>query len=119
MSQEAFAKTLIEQAGLSGEAVYEPKTPYRSDLPIDTISEDTNVTPETQHKMTHLLQQLIGWLNWLAISTQPDITPVTNFIAKYSIKASSSHIQAAKHVIRTLRAPKQRELPSQGKIAKI
>ena len=115
MSQEAFVETLVETAGLSGEAVGTPRTPYRSGLAIDTIPPDTNVTPDKQHNMNHRLQTLVGSLNWLAISTRPDIAPVTNFLAKYSNKASSGHIQAAKHVIRYIKGTKSKGITFSNK----
>ena len=103
LSQEAFIDTLRQQAGLEGEAVTEPLTPYRSGLAIDTIPLDDNLTEAQQQHQNHQLQTLVGSLNWLATSTRPDITPVTNFLAKYSNSASKGHIQAAKHVVRYLK----------------
>ena len=56
--------------------------------------------PTLQLKYTELYQHLIGSLNWLAISTRPDISTVTNMIAKYMSNPSLGLIHAAKHVIK-------------------
>ena len=106
LSQEAFSETLIAAAQLDGDAVSIPHTPYRSGYPIDKIPIEPNLTPLTQQKQNHLLQSLVGSLNWLAISTRPDIAPATNFIAKYSNCASKGHIHAAKHIIKYIKGTK-------------
>lgn len=49
---------------------------------------------------------LVGSLNWLSTSTQPDIAPITNMLAQYSNQASKGHIHAAKWVIRYLKGTK-------------
>ena len=106
LSQEAFAETLIAAAKLDDDAVTTPHTPYRSGYPIDKIPPDNNITPHQQHTQNHLLQSLVGSLNWLAGSTRPDLAPSVNFIAKYSNCASKGHIDAAKHVIKYLKGTK-------------
>ena len=103
LSQEAFVDTLQTQAGLDEEAVSEPLTPYRSGCPIDTIPLDPTTLLAQQEKLNAQLQTLVGSLNWLSMSTRPDIAPVTNFLAKYTTTATKNHIQAAKHVVRYLK----------------
>ena len=79
-----------------------PKSPYKSILSIDNITEQ-EYDPTQQAKYTNLYQHLIGLLNWLAISTRPDISTVVNLLAKYMSKPSIGHIHAAKHVIKYLK----------------
>ena len=106
LSQEAFIDTLVELANLDGDGVNEPKSPYRNGLPIDKIPSNKDVGYELQQKHNALLQTLVGSLNWLAISTRPDIQPVTNMLAQYTTKASKGHIHAAKWVIKYLKGSK-------------
>ena len=106
MSQEAFVEALRQQADLEGDGVTKPLTPYRSRYAINTTPLDTDIPLAQQERQNSLLQTLVGSLNWLAISTRPDIAPVTNFLAKYTTKASKGHIHAAKHVIRYLKGTK-------------
>ena len=115
LSQEAFTETLVAAAKLDGDAVNIPHTPYRSGYPIDKIPTEDNLTPELQHSQNHLLQTLVGSLNWLAISTRPDIAPSVNFIAKYSNCASKGHIAAAKHVIKYLKGTKAKGITFSSK----
>ena len=85
LSQEAFNDTLTAIAKLDGDGVSEPKSPYRNGLPIDKIPTTTTKDPELQCKHNALLQTLVGSLNWLYISTQPDIQPVTNMLVPIQI----------------------------------
>ena len=63
LDQESFADTVIQEADLAGDGVNEPKTPYRSGLPVDSISTE-DYDEITQNKITHKLQVLVGSLNW-------------------------------------------------------
>ena len=105
MSQAAFVDNLVHDQNLQGEGVNKPKSPYKSGLPIDNIPEQ-EYEPATQSKYTNLYQHIIGSLNWLAISTQPDISTITNLLAKYMSNPSVGHIHAAKHVIKYLKGTK-------------
>ncbi len=107
LDQESFVDTVVQDAGLSGDAITEPKTPYRSGLPIDSIPIE-EYDNATQEKLTHILQKLVGNLNWLSISTRPDIAPATNMLAKYMAKASKGHIEQAKRVIKYLKGTKHK-----------
>jgi hypothetical protein len=53
-----------------------------------------------------IMQVLIGCLTWLSLSTRPDIATITNLLAQYTVKATQSHINAAKRVIRYLKGTK-------------
>ena len=106
MSQEAFIETIADIANLDKPHVNQPRTPHRIGYPVDSIpispSKDTN-----QHtKNVHTMQQLIGCLNWLSVSTRPDIATITNLLAKYTANPSKGHIEAARRVIKYLKGTK-------------
>jgi hypothetical protein len=107
LTQEAFIESLVASAGLDGDGINEPKTPYRVGYPVDKIPEET-YDEDTQHKYTHLLRVLVGSLNWLSISTRPDIATITNMLAKYTSNASKGHIEQAKRVIKYLKGTKSK-----------
>jgi hypothetical protein len=107
MSQEAFIDSLVQSAGLDSDGVTEPKTPYRIGYPVDKIKQE-EYDETTQHRMTHLYLVLIGSLNWLSISTRPDIATITNMLAKYNNNPSKGHIDQAKRVIKYLKGAKSK-----------
>jgi deoxyuridine 5'-triphosphate nucleotidohydrolase len=107
MSQEAFVDSLVQSANLDGDGVTEPRTPYRIGYPVDKIPDET-YEEQTQIKMTHLYRVLIGSLNWLSVSTRPDISTITNMLAKYSNNPSKGHIDQAKRVIKYLKGTKSK-----------
>eukprot|EP00957_Ditylum_brightwellii_P120553 9196995-Ditylum_brightwellii.AAC.1 len=41
---------------------------------------------------------MVGALNWLAISTRPNLATIINILAKYMACPSQGHIEAAKRV---------------------
>lgn len=79
-----------------------PKRPSNQQKPLD----DLPLSAELQLKYNNLFCQLIGSLNWLSVSTQPDIQPITNMLAKDSHCASKGHIHAAKRIIKYLKGTK-------------
>ena len=79
MSQEAFIDNLSNMCGLDG-PVNAPLSPYRSGYPVDSIPK-SKLDPEDQKEATQLMRVLIGCLNWLSISTRPDISTITNMLA--------------------------------------
>jgi hypothetical protein len=52
------------------------------------------------------MQTYLGCLNWLTISTRPDIATITNLLAKYTANLSPGHLTHVKHVIRYLKGTK-------------
>ena len=97
MNQPAFIKHLAHTAGLSDVTTI-PTAPYRNGFPMDSIPTPT-IHNNDQDKLTKTMHQLVGSLNWLAISTRPNISTITNMIVKYTSAPSKQHIQAAKQVI--------------------
>ena len=102
MTQTAFVDNLVRDLKLDGAAVGEPKTPYKSGYPVDVIPHET-YPQNLQNKYTSLYQHIIGSLNWLAISTRPDISTITSLLAQHMQNPSKGHILAAKNVVRYLK----------------
>jgi hypothetical protein len=107
LSQEAFIDSLVLASGLNSDGVTEPHTPYCIGYPVNKIKTET-YDKTTQHKLTHLFRVLVGSLNWLSISTHPDISTITNMLAKYLNKPSKGHIDQAKRVIKYLKGTKEK-----------
>jgi hypothetical protein len=105
MDQEAFIDNVCQIAKLDNPFTNTVTTPYRSGHPIDTIPIPTT-PPNNQNELTHQMQVLIGCLTWLSLSTRPDIATITNLLAQYTVKATQSHINAAKRVVRYLKGTK-------------
>eukprot|EP00957_Ditylum_brightwellii_P049150 3729096-Ditylum_brightwellii.AAC.1 len=72
---------------------------------MDLIPHETYPT-EVQNKLTLKMQKMVGMLNWLAISTQPNLATIVNILAKYMGKHSKGHIKAAKRVTRYVKGTK-------------
>ena len=68
---------------------------------------DSIINPKTNPTLVATMQKLVGELLWLAQSTRPDIATITNLLAQHQLQASTSHIDAAKYVIRYLLGTKQ------------
>jgi deoxyuridine 5'-triphosphate nucleotidohydrolase len=105
MDQEAFIDNVCQIAKLDHPSTNTVTSPYRSGHPVDTIPIPKH-PPENQNELTHQMQVLIGCLTWLSLSTRPDIATITNLLAQYTVKATQSHINAAKRVIRYLKGTK-------------
>ncbi len=68
---------------------------------MDTIAPLTLPSAE-QETLTKIFQQVIGDLNWLSISTRPDIAAIESLLAANSQKPAQAHYDAAEHVLRYL-----------------
>ena len=105
MSQAAYVDEICKQTKLDSEAINTPKSPYRSGLPVDSIPE-IDYNEIEQKRYTLQMQTIIGSLNWLSVSTRPDITTITAMLAKYTKNPSKGHIDAALRVIKYLKGTK-------------
>ena len=85
LSQEAFIDSLAALANLTTPNMNYPKSPYWSGFPVDKIN-SIHGNFENQDKMTKTMQHVVGCLNWLSISTRPDIATITNILSKYTAK---------------------------------
>ena len=99
--QEAFVLDIIDRYGLSTCNTSPRATPFRSGFPVDTIAPST-LPASDQTSLTKTFQQLIGDLNWLSISTRPDITAIVSLLSAHSHRPAPAHLDAAKHVLRYL-----------------
>ena len=105
LNQEAYIDTLLTQLDLHGKEVNTPATPYRSRYPIDTIP-PKEYPSQLQQKLTKKMQFLIGSLNWIAISTRPDISTVVALLSRFAHNPTHSHINSAIRVIKYLKGTK-------------
>lgn len=90
---------LIESMGLQDATFSTKMTPYRSGLPIDTLLSEP--PQETLRKKYH---SYLGMLNWLSISTRPDLTTVHSLLASATECPSQAHLDALRHVGRYIKA---------------
>jgi deoxyuridine 5'-triphosphate nucleotidohydrolase len=109
LSQEAYIDSILEQTKLNSDAINTPITPYRNGYPIDSIP-DITYDEITQKRLTLQMQTIVGSLNWLSISTRPDIATVTSILAKYCRNPSQGHIDSALRVIKYLKGTKTMKL---------
>ena len=56
--------------------------------------------PSNQSILTKKFQQIIGGLNWLSISTFPDITTVVSLLSAHSQSPSQAHFYPTLHVVK-------------------
>ena len=68
---------------------------------MDNIQPST-LPPDTQTTLTKRYQQIIGDLNWLSISTRPDVTAIVSLLSAHSHRPSPAHLDSAMHVVKYL-----------------
>jgi hypothetical protein len=82
LTQESFAKPLLESLGLAHTSHSTFLTPYRLGLPIDFVPhEDMSSTERDKLRLQY--QSLVGSLNWLAHTTRPDLSMVVSLLAQH------------------------------------
>ena len=112
VTQEAFVDQLLTMTNLHDPSVNPVTTPYRSGFPVDSIPVSSKTNPN-QDKRTKQMQSIIGCLNWLSISTRPDISTIKIMLAKYCSNPTQQHLDHAKYVIRYLKGTRTKGLNSQ------
>ena len=68
------------------------------------MSDNQKVAIET------LYRAIVGPMNWLSVSTRPDISAITNMLARHQNHPTPAHLGAAKYVIRYLKGTKHKGL---------
>jgi hypothetical protein len=115
MTQEPFIENLCQIAELDSPAVNEPKTPYCSGHPVDNVPKATDLHTPEGYKRIALMRTLVGSLNWLSLSTRPDISTITNMCAKYMACPNKGHINQVKRIIRYLKGTKTKGISFSSK----
>ena len=105
LSQAAFVENFLIQHNLHGDEVNTVQSPYRSGYPIDKIPYEP-CDEKSQTAITKQMQSIVGSLTWLSMSTRPDLSTVTNLLAKYVASPSTGHLTAAKRVLRYIKGTK-------------
>jgi len=101
--------TLVEQAGLSNLTVNTHKTPYRSGYPVDSIKEDPSLTENQRLAIQAQYRSLVGSLLWISQATRPDLSTITNMLAKHqNHHPNDKHIASAKYTIKYLKTTRSR-----------
>ena len=72
-------------------------TPYCFGMPIDSIAPAQKNNPDLKW-WKKCYQSIVGSINWLEISTHPDVPPALCFPASYSNAPSHHHYKSAIHM---------------------
>jgi hypothetical protein len=103
MSQEGqIHKMLLANDMASSDCHYPVKTPFRSGLVIDSVPHD-GILPIKKRALITRYQSIVGGLDWLSLSTRPDVTCVTSLLASHLINPSQGHLDSALHVLKYLK----------------
>jgi len=103
LSQEAYANQIVESMGLSDSVSSPTMTPYRSGLPIDCIP-PVDMSDSERAPLLTLYRRFLGMLNWLTISTRPDLMTVHSLLAIATTKPTQGHLDAIRYVGRYIKA---------------
>ena len=76
-------------------------TLYRSGLPTDSIPPVDPLDPDLP-RQRQVYQRIVGFINWLATCTRPDIAPVITFLVLYRNYPHPQHYKAAVHALKYL-----------------
>jgi hypothetical protein len=101
LTQQSFVETLIDSLNISSTHTSTFTTPYRTGINIDSIPTD-NLSTGQRDELRLRYQSLIGSLNWLSITTRPDISTVVSLLAQHQSNPSSGHMEAAIYVAQYL-----------------
>ena len=74
------------------------------------MSPVTKLSTHSSKYSSSLEKYPVGSLNWLGVSTRPDIVTITNLLAHYMHSATSSHVTDTKYVLHYLKGTSQMEI---------
>jgi hypothetical protein len=103
LSQEAYANQIVDAMGMSDATASPTMTPYRSGLPIDAIS-PVDMTESERAPLLRTYRRYLGMLNWLTISTRPDLMTAHSLLAIATAKPTQGHLDAIRYVGRYIKA---------------
>lgn len=99
LSQGAFVRKVLEDFGVvEGQGIV--KTPLPPGLKLKPTDDDEEQGRSEGEKFNYLM--LVGSLQWLVMSTRPDLGYAAGLLGRYSKNPGAQHIAAAKHVLKYL-----------------
>jgi hypothetical protein len=96
ITQTAKIESMLEEFDLLDCNVV--RSPYRSGLTMNYIALD-HVPPGNKPEAVKPYQRLVGGLNWLAISTRPDLSVSVSLLSQFVQDPSKGHMDAGKRVL--------------------
>jgi hypothetical protein len=100
LNQSGFATNLVEQFALQARTETPTATPYRSGVPIDSITPSTDAdNSPAQIRRKEAFQSLVDSIGWLSSTTRPDLGAAHSFLSSYTNKPASGHMKAALYVL--------------------
>lgn len=111
LSQEAFARKVVEMAGMQNAKPTPAPLPLSHAL-YEKPGEQTNEDRELMNKVPY--SSTLGSLLYLATRTRPDIATAVSMLAKFQSNPARAHWRAMKHVVRYIKGTVQYgiEIPS-------
>jgi hypothetical protein len=103
LSQEAYANQIIESMGLLDAVTSPTMTPYRSGLPVDCIP-PVDMSDTERAPLLKQYRRFLGMLNWLAVSTRPDLTTIQSLLAIATTQPTQGHLDAIRYAGRYIKA---------------
>jgi hypothetical protein len=105
LTQQSFIETLVDSLGFSQASTSHYTTPYRSGMVIDSIPHQ-DMSSDDQDKLRLNYQSIVSSLNWLAHTTQPDLSTVVSLLAQHQNNPSYGHLEAAFYAAKYLAGTK-------------
>jgi hypothetical protein len=97
LTQQSFTEMLLDSLKIDRARQSLFLTPYQSDCCIDSVPHEP-MTGTARNELRLRFQSLVGSLNWLAVTTRPDIATVVSLLAQHQSEPSPGHLKAALHV---------------------
>jgi hypothetical protein len=113
LTQQSFIESLLESLYISFDGTSTYSSPYQSGKHIDSLP-TIDMSTEDRDQLRLQYQSIVGSLNWLAHTTQPDISNIVSLLAQHQNTPSPEHYEAALYVAKYLAITKQLGLYCSG-----
>ena len=101
LSQPGYAQALVEDMDLLD---FNPvKSPYRHGVPVDSLPE-VDMPEHERESLRKVYRRFLGKLNWLSISTRPDLATIFGLLSSKANKPTPAHLDSIRHVGRYLKS---------------